>query len=67
MFHALFGFTPLFDIEAKQVGYIGIWFGESLLQESLLLRASLIPKTHTLPVKTLEPTLQSVEREVMIR
>ena len=64
---ALFGFTPLFDIEAKQVGYIGIWFGESLLQESLLLRASLIPKTHTLPVKTLEPTLQSVEREVMIR
>lgn len=64
----LFGFTPLFDLEAKQVGYIGIWFGESLLKESLLLRASLAPHTTPLHVKTLEPAIQSSEqREVLIR
>ena len=66
---ALFGFTPLFDIEAKQVGYIGIWFGESLLKESLLLRASLAPRATPLHIKTLEPALQSTTttREVLIR
>ena len=65
---ALFGFTPLFDIEAKQVGYIGIWFGESLLKESLLLRASLAPRAAPLHVKTLEPAMQSSStREVIIR
>jgi len=64
----LFGFTPLFDIEAKQVGYIGIWFGESLLKESLLLRASLTPYTTPLHVKTLEPAISnSTQREVLIR
>ena len=64
----LFGFTPLFDLEAKQVGYIGIWFGESLLKESLLLRASLSPHATPLHVKTLEPAIQSSEkREVLIR
>ncbi len=65
---ALFGFTPLFDIEAKQVGYIGIWFGESLLKESLLLRASLAPRAIPLPVKMLEPAIQdSLQHEVLIR
>ena len=65
---ALFGFTPLFDIEAKQVGYIGIWFGESLLKESLLLRASLAPHTTPLHVKTLEPAIESsAPQEVLIR
>ncbi|AOO64099.1 cache domain-containing protein [Sulfurospirillum halorespirans] len=65
---ALFGFTPLFDIEAKQVGYIGIWFGESLLKESLLLRASLTPRATPLHVKTLEPAIEdSQKREVLIR
>lgn len=65
---ALFGFTPLFDIEAKQVGYIGIWFDESLLKESLLLRASLSPRSTPLHVKTLEPAMQSsTAREVLIR
>lgn len=65
---ALFGFTPLFDIEAKQVGYIGIWFGESLLKESLLLRASLAPRAAPLHVKTLEPARESsTTREVLIR
>jgi len=65
---ALFGFTPLFDIEAKQVGYIGIWFGESLLKESLLLRASLAPRAAPLHVKTLEPAIESsTTREVIIR
>lgn len=59
----LFGFTPLFDLEAKQVGYIGIWFGESLLKESLLLRASLAPHTSPLHVKTLEPAIQNSEKE----
>ena len=64
----LFGFTPLFDIEAKQVGYIGIWFGESLLKESLLLRASLSPHSTPLHVKTLEPAIPSSEKhEVVIR
>lgn len=64
----LFGFTPLFDIEAKQVGYIGIWFGESLLKESLLLRASLEPHSTPLHVKTLEPAIQNSEQhEVLIR
>lgn len=65
---ALFGFTPLFDIEAKQIGYIGIWFGESLLKESLLLRASLTPRSAPLHVKTLEPAMQSATpQEVRIR
>lgn len=65
---ALFGFTPLFDIEAKQVGYIGIWFGESLLKESLLLRASLAPHAAPLHVRTLESTIQSsTTQEVLIR
>lgn len=64
----LFGFTPLFDIEAKQVGYIGIWFDESLLKESLLLRASLTPRSTPLHVKTLEPAIQdSQKHEVLIR
>ncbi len=64
----LFGFTPLFDIEAKQVGYIGIWFNESLLKESLLLRASLTPHSPPLHVKTLEPAIQdSLQHEVLIR
>lgn len=64
----LFGFTPLFDIEAKQVGYIGIWFSESLLKESLLLRASLSPRTIPLHVKTLEPVVENSEkREILIR
>jgi len=64
----LFGFTPLFDIEAKQVGYIGIWFGESLLKESLLLRASLSPHSTPLHVKTLETAIPSSEKhEVVIR
>jgi len=65
---ALFGFTPLFDIEAKQVGYIGIWFGESLLKESLLLRASLAPRAIPLPVKMLEPAIQdTMQHKVLIR
>ncbi|WP_263832196.1 cache domain-containing protein [Sulfurospirillum oryzae] len=65
---ALFGFTPLFDIEAKQVGYIGIWFGESLLKESLLLRATLTPNTKPLHVKTLQPSSNaSTPSEVIIR
>ena len=65
---ALFGFTPLFDIDAKQVGYIGIWFGESLLKESLLLRASLAPHSAPLHVKTLEPAIESsTPQEVLIR
>jgi len=64
----LFGFTPLFDIEAKQVGYIGIWFAEALLKESLLLRASLSPRSTPLHVKTLEPAMEeSQKHEILIR
>lgn len=64
----LFGFTPLFDLETKQVGYIGIWFEESLLKESLLLRASLSPRSISLHVKTLGPLEKtSPQSEIRIR
>lgn len=66
--NALFGFTPLFDIEAKQVGYIGVWFDEALLKDSLLLRASLTPQLEPLHVKPLEPAISTSEKsEVLIR
>jgi len=64
--NTLFGFTPLFDIEAKQVGYIGIWFDESLLNESLLLKASLSPTLKSLHVTHLHPEIPQ-NHEIEIR
>jgi len=50
------------------VGYIGIWFAEALLKESLLLRASLSPRSTPLHVKTLEPAMEeSQKHEILIR
>jgi len=63
---SLFGFTPLFDIESKQIGYIGVWFEESLLQESLLLRATLTPSFEDLHVKPLQPST-STSQEIIIQ
>lgn len=63
----LFGFTPLFDIEAKRIGYIGVWFDKGLLKESLLLRSTLLPRakaSHVLPYETLLPKNTT---QVMIR
>ncbi|MBV5279125.1 MAG: hypothetical protein J0647_08870 [Campylobacteraceae bacterium] len=64
----LFGFTPLFDIDALRVGYIGIWFNESLLKESLLLRATLAPNAKPLHVNDIN-TLKTfdTQREIIIR
>jgi len=62
---ALFGFTPLFDIESKQIGYIGVWFGESLLQESLLLRATLAPHSQRLHVKPLQPSTTTPQKIII--
>ncbi|MBN2832138.1 MAG: hypothetical protein JXK50_02305, partial [Campylobacterales bacterium] len=62
----LFGFTPLFDIENKQVGYIGVWFDESLLKESLLLKASLTPTLESLHVTRLHPEIPK-NHEIEIR
>ncbi len=62
----LFGFTPLFDLESKPIGYIGIWFNESLLKDSLLLRATLTPHPQGLHVKTLMPTSQKPQ-EILIQ
>jgi hypothetical protein len=63
---ALFGFTPLFDIESKQIGYIGVWFDESLLKESLLLRATLVPPPQSTHIKTLMPSSPKPQ-EIIIR
>jgi len=65
--HTLFGFTPLFDLESKPIGYIGVWFSESLLKDSLLLRATLTPHPQGLHVKTLSPASQKTPREILIR
>lgn len=62
----LFGFTPLFDIESKPIGYIGIWFNESLLKDSLLLKATLTPHPQGLHIKTLMPSSQTPQ-EILIR
>ena len=64
--HTLFGFTPLFDLESKPIGYIGIWFNESLLKDSLLLRATLTPHPQGLHVKTLMPVSQKPQ-EILIQ
>jgi len=64
----LFGFTPLFDIDTKRIGYIGIWFGESLLKESLLLRASLSANTKSLHVNDIQnPKSFQTNPEITIR
>ena len=63
----LFGFTPLFDIEAKRIGYIGIWFDASLLKESLLLRSTLLPRTKALQTLPYEPLLPTTPAQVIIR
>lgn len=62
----LFGFTPLFDIESKPIGYVGVWFDESLLKDSLLLRATLAPHPQSMHTKTLMPSSQTTQ-EVLIR
>ena len=63
----LFGFTPLFDIDAKRIGYIGIWFDASLLKESLLLRSTLLPRTKALQTLPHEPSIPPSHTKVMIR
>lgn len=63
----LFGFTPLFDIEAKRIGYIGIWFDANLLKESLLLRSTLLPRTKALQSLPYTPELPKNPTHVMIR
>ena len=64
----LFGFTPLFDIDTKRIGYIGIWFGEALLKESLLLRASLSANTKSLHVNDIQsPKSFQTNPEITIR
>ena len=63
----LFGFTPLFDIEAKRIGYIGIWFDANLLKESLLLRSTLLPRNKALPSLPYVPELPKNPTHVMIR
>ncbi len=63
----LFGFMPLFDIESKQIGYIGVWFDEALLKESLLLRATLVPPPQGTHIKTLMPSSHQPQQEIMIR
>lgn len=62
----LYGFTPLFDIESRQIGFIGVWFDESLLKESLLLRAVLAPYPQSAHIKPLLPSTQ-LPQEVQIR
>ena len=64
----LFGFTPLFDINAMRVGYIGIWFSESLLKESFLLRATLTPSTKPLHVNDINASETfHTQSEIIIR
>ena len=63
----LFGFTPLFDIEAKRIGYIGIWFDTSLLKESLLLRSTLLPQSKSKPPLLFEQPPPHTTSQVIIR
>ena len=63
----LFGFTPLFDIEAKRIGYIGIWFDTSLLKESLLLRSTLLPHSKSKPPLLFEQPPPHTTSQVIIR
>lgn len=63
----LFGFTPLFDSEAKRIGYIGVWFDESLLKESLLLRSTLLPRTKATNILPYETMIPKSTTQVIIR